>query len=161
MLSYDLQERTGALSATIGGRTYEIHVFRRALFALTPGRYEIPSARLTYALPQSPSFFSREESFTLRAEAVTLVAIEPPVAGRPADWAGAVGVWRATARIDSSHGRAGDPLVVTLRVEGQGNVTLLPRPALAIPWASVVAADETEQGQAEFLGQAHGQGCAG
>jgi hypothetical protein len=142
MLAYDLPDRTGALSVTIDGRPHEVHVFRRALFPLTPGRYEIPPARLTYVLPQSPSFFSREETFTLRSESVTLVAVDPPAAARPADWAGAVGVWRAGARIDSVRGRAGDPLVLTLRIEGQGNVTLLPRPALSIPWASVVAADE-------------------
>lgn len=142
MLSYDLSERNGSLSVTIGGRAYEVHVFRRALFPLTPGRYQIPSARLTYTLPQNPSFFSREESFTLRSETATLVAIDPPAAGRPADWAGAVGVWHAEARIDSARGRTGDPLVLTLRIEGQGNVTLLPRPALAISWASVVTADE-------------------
>ena len=32
--------------------------------------------------------------------------------------------------------------MLTLRIEGQGNVTLLPRPAVTIPWANVVAADE-------------------
>ncbi|MFI5310275.1 MAG: hypothetical protein ACHQQ3_03510 [Gemmatimonadales bacterium] len=142
MLAYDLPERGGALSVAIDGRPYEVHVFRRALFPLTPGRYEIPAARLTYALPQSPSFFSREETFSLRAEAATLVAIDPPLAGRPGDWTGAVGVWRATARVDSARGRAGDPLVLTLRIEGQGNVTLLPRPALSVSWANVVPADE-------------------
>ncbi|MEA3246430.1 MAG: hypothetical protein U9Q74_09770, partial [Gemmatimonadota bacterium] len=143
LLSYDLRDRdAGPQSATIGGRPYETHVFRRALFALTPGRYPIPEARLTYSLPQTSSFFSREESYTLRSEAVTLVAIEPPDAGRPPDWAGAVGSWRATARIDTARGRAGDPFVLTVRVEGQGNVTLLPRPRLDVPWASVVNADE-------------------
>ena len=109
MLSYDLPERTSALTTLIDGRPYEVHVFRRALFPLTRGRYEIPSARLTYALPQNPSFFSREETFSLRAEAVTLVAIDPPAAGRPADWAGAVGVWLAAARIDTARGRNLDP----------------------------------------------------
>jgi hypothetical protein len=142
MLAYDLSERGGGISVSIEGRAYEVHVFRRALFPLTPGRYEIAAARLTYTLPQSPSFFSREETFTLRAEPVTLVAIDPPAAGRPSDWSGAVGAWRATARLQTARVRAGDPLVLTVRVEGQGNVTLLPRPALAIPWASVVAADE-------------------
>ena len=142
MLAYDLPERGGALQVTLDGRPYEVHIFRRALFPLTRGRYDIPQARLTYALPQSPSFFSREESYTLRSEAVALVAVDPPAAGRPADWAGAIGVWRATARADATRARAGDPLVLTLRLEGQGNATLLPRPALAVPWASVVAADE-------------------
>jgi hypothetical protein len=140
MLSYDLPERGGMVGG--GRQPCEVHMFRRALFPLTPGRYPIPSARLTYALPQNPGFFSREENYSLRSEPVSLVAIDPPTAGRPADWAGAVGTWRTTARLDTARARAGDPLVLTLRVEGQGNVTLLPRPALAIAWASVVAADE-------------------
>ncbi|HVT38921.1 MAG TPA: hypothetical protein VHE78_07745, partial [Gemmatimonadaceae bacterium] len=142
MLSYDLPDRGNVFNGTIGGQPCEAHMFRRALFPLTPGRYAIPPARLTYALPQSPSFFSREESYSLRSESVTLVVIDPPLAGRPADWAGAVGSWRSSARVDTTRGRAGDPLVLTLRVEGQGNVTLLPRPPLTIAWATVVAADE-------------------
>ncbi len=142
LLSYDLRDRGGPQSATIGGRPYETHVFRRAVFALTPGRYAIPPARLTYSLPQTSSFFSRDETFTLRSEPINLVVVEPPRAGRPPDWAGAVGSWRAVARLDTSRGRAGDPLVLTLRVEGQGNVTLLPRPRVDVSWASVVNADE-------------------
>ena len=142
LLSYDLPERGNGFTGTIDGRVMEVHVFRRALFPLSAGRYEIPSAHLNYALPQSASFFSREEMFTLRSEAVTVTAIDVPAAGRPPDWLGAVGIWRASARMDSARGRAGDPLVLTLRIEGQGNVTLLPRPAVTIPWANVVAADE-------------------
>lgn len=142
MLVYDLPDRGGPMTVTIGGILYETHVFRRALFPLTPGRYEIGTARLNYTLPQSASFFSREESFSLRSEAVAVTAIEVPTAGRPSDWLGAVGNWRVTASMDTARGRAGDPLVLTLRVEGTGNVTLLPRPKLAVEWAGVVAADE-------------------
>lgn len=120
----------------------ETHVFRRALFPLTPGRYQIPPSQLTYSLPQSPSFFSREEERTLRSDGVTLVAIDPPLSGRPASWLGAVGRWRISARTDVREGRVGDPLVLTLRVEGIGNATLLPRPPLAVSWADVVAEDE-------------------
>lgn len=120
----------------------ETHVFRRAIFPLTPGRYQIPPSQLTYSLPQSPSFFSREEERTLRSEAVTLVAVDPPTDGRPATWLGAVGRWRLSARTDAREGRVGDPLVLTLRVEGIGNATLLPRPPLAVSWADVVAEDE-------------------
>ena len=142
MLSYDLPDRQSVQTVTIGGVPCETHIFRRALFPLTPGRYAIPPARLTYALPQSPSFFSREESHALTSEATTLVAVDPPSVGRPADWLGAVGSWRAISRIGAGRGRAGDPLVLTLRIEGQGNVTLLPRPAVSIGWATVVPADE-------------------
>jgi hypothetical protein len=142
MLAYDLPDPGGSLSVNRDGRAYEVHVFRRALFPLTPGRYTINPARLAYTLPQGQSFFSREESFSLRSEQVTLVAIDAPLAGRPSAWTGAVGVWRATSRVDTARDRAGDPLVLTLRIEGTGNVALLPRPQLTIPWATVVAANE-------------------
>jgi tetratricopeptide (TPR) repeat protein len=120
----------------------EVHVFRRALFPLTAGRHGIPAARLAYALPQSASFFSREEERTLRSEGLTLVAVDPPAAGRPADWGGAVGSWRAEARADAGGARVGDPFVLTLRLAGTGNATLLPRPELRIAWANVVPEDE-------------------
>ncbi len=120
----------------------ETHVFRRALFPLTPGRYQIAPSQLTYSLPQSPSFFSREEERTLRSDGVTLVAIDPPLAGRPAGWLGAVGKWRVSARVDAREGRVGDPFVLTLIIEGLGNATLLPRPPLEISWADVVPEDE-------------------
>ena len=142
MLSYDLPDRGTSVSGPGGGQPCETHYFRRALFPLAPGRYAIAAARLSYSLPQSPSFFSREEAFSLRSETVTLVAVDPPAPGRPADWLGAVGSWRTSARLDTTRARAGDPMVLTLRVEGQGNVTLLPRPPLAVGWASVVTADE-------------------
>lgn len=138
MLAYDLPlSREPATAEEI-----EVHLYRRALFTLTPGRYLIPAARLTYALPQSPSFFSREEERTLRSESVTLVAIDPPLRGRPDGWLGAVGRWQVRARLDAARGRVGDPLVLVLRVEGEGNATLLPRPPLAIAWADVVPSDE-------------------
>ncbi len=142
LLVYDLPDARTPLIGSIDGRQYEIHVFQRAFFALSPGRYAVPPSRLTYALPQSASFFSREESHSMRSEAVTLVVLPIPTAGRPDDWSGAVGDWRARLRVDSSSGRVGNPLVVTMRIEGRGNVTLLPRPRLSVGWGSVVAADE-------------------
>ena len=138
MLAYELP--MAKLDPTREGA--EVHVFRRALFPLTPGRYPIAPSQLTYSVPQSPSFFSREEERTLRSDGVVLVAIDPPLAGRPSSWIGAVGRWRATARTDVREGRVGDPFVLTLRVEGLGNATLLPRPSVALDWADVVAEDE-------------------
>lgn len=138
MLAYDLPlSRVGDASTE-----QEVHTFRRALFVLTPGRYSMGPARLTYSLPQSASFFSREDERTLRAEGVGFVAVEPPQRGRPSSWLGAVGQWRATVRAQPNSTRVGDPFVLVLRLEGTGNATLLPRPPLTIPWADVVPQDE-------------------
>jgi hypothetical protein len=140
VLAYDLApppavERTGQ-------HCFETLSYRRALFPLFPGTSAIPPATLTYALPVSTSFFSREESYELRTDSVHLVVAEPPAAGRPADYTGAVGVVKATTRIGAAGARVGDPLVLTVRLEGTGNLKLLPRPVITIDWATIALGDE-------------------
>ncbi len=126
-------------AATAAG---DVHVYRRALFALAPGAVSVPSARLSYALALGARYFSPEERLALRTAAVRFTAIAPPAAGRPRGWDGALGVLRATARTAAPVARAGDPVEYTVRVEGAANVGLLPRPALAVAWADVVEAGD-------------------
>lgn len=121
------------------GHRYEAHVYQRPIFPLSAGRVAIPPARLLYAMPLSYSFFSREESFELRSDSAVVVAIEPPQAGRPSDWTGAVGTLRVSTGVDSAAARVGDAMRLVVRVSGQGNVKLFPRPALALRWASATA----------------------
>ncbi|MEP7066565.1 MAG: BatD family protein [Gemmatimonadota bacterium] len=124
------------------GHRYEAHVYQRPIFPLSAGRVAIPPARLLYAMPLSYSFFSREESFELRSDSAVVIAIEPPRAGRPADWTGAVGMLRLSAAVDSAAARVGDAMRLIVRVSGQGNVKLFPRPTLQLPWASATAEGE-------------------
>ena len=143
MLSFELgtPKRVAARSYG-GGPAYETHVFQRALFAVTAGALQVPAPQLTYSLPQSASYFSREERYVVRAESAQLVVRPLPTEGRPADFTGAVGVLSASARFDSSAVRVGDPLLFTVRLEGVGNVRLLPAPALELSWATVVRGSE-------------------
>ncbi len=146
MLAYDLSApRSFVSKRVIDGRHYEVHVFQRALFPLTAGRYEIPAARLNYSLPLSASFFSREESHQLKSETVPLVVVDPPAAGRPADFTGAVGRLSLEAHVDSGTAKVGDPLVLTVRVTGDGNVSFFPRPEVRVPWGQLVPAEERVQ----------------
>ena len=92
------------------GHRYEAHVYQRPIFPLSAGRVAIPPARLLYAMPLSYSFFSREESFELRSDSAVVVALEPPRAGRPADWTGAVGTLHVSAAVDSAAARVGDAM---------------------------------------------------
>ena len=146
MLAYDLSApRSFVSKRVIDGKRYEVHVFQRALFPLTAGRYEIPPARLNYSLPLSASFFSREESHQLRSETVPLVVVDPPQVGRPADYSGAVGRLSLEAHVDSGAAKVGDPLVLTVRVTGDGNVSFFPRPDITVPWGLLVPAEERVQ----------------
>lgn len=137
MLAYDLAS-LNSVPRYAGSRRYEVHVFQRALFPLTAGRHEIPPARLEYALPLSNSFFAREESHSARTQSLVVIAREPPVAGRPAEYRGAVGRLALQTRLDRRSQRTGDPFTFTAVVLGTGNVSLLPRPDLAVPWADIV-----------------------
>lgn len=142
VLAYELHDTHTSQIVTREGRTYEVHVFRRALFPLAPGRVDIPPARLSYAVPLSSSFFSKEETKLLTSEPVHFVAIPAPAAGRPAKWSGAVGDMRISASVSANRARVGDPFVLTLRVSGSGNVSLWPRPELAVAWGTVVPGGE-------------------
>jgi hypothetical protein len=143
MLAYDLPPVTADLPRRrVGTRCFDALVYQRALFPLVPGRFVIPPAQLAYSLALSASFFSREESHDLVTDSTIIVAIEPPLLGRPREYTGAVGDLAIGAHFDSDRGRVGDPLLLTVRVSGTGNVKLFPPPHLEIPWASVVRANE-------------------
>lgn len=143
LLAYELGTPTRVAARGYGGAlAYEAHVFQRAMFGVTAGDMRVPSPQLTYSLPQSASYFSREERFVVRAESAQLVIKPLPLEGRPTDFTGAVGVLRASTRLDTSTARVGDPLVLSVRIEGTGNVRLFPRPSVEVSWATVVPGTE-------------------
>ena len=142
VLAYDLPGGGSQRTSLTASRCFDALVYRRALFPLQPGRIVVPPAQLTYSLPVGASFFSREESHELQTDSAVVVAIDPPAAGRPADFDGAVGRLQLGVRVQAPSARVGDPLTVTLRVSGTGNIKLMPRPHLDIPGVALVPADE-------------------
>lgn len=125
-----------------GPHCFESLTYRRALFPLFAGTTTIAPASLSYSLPVSTSFFSREETFELRTDSVRFRAVDPPAQGRPPGYFGAVGQVSASARFATAAARMGDPVLLTLRLEAVGNVKLLPRPVLTLPWAAIALGDE-------------------
>ena len=118
LLAYELGTPTRVPPRRYGDATFEAHVFQRALFPVASGVQVVPAPQLTYSLPQSSSYFSREERFVVRAESASFVVKALPVSGRPADFTGAVGQFTSVVRVDSLAARVGDPLILTLRVQG-------------------------------------------
>lgn len=145
MLAYDLPVRGDPPRRQVNSRCFDALVYQRALFPLMPGRFAIPPAQLVYSLPLSASFFAREETHELQTDSTVIVAIDPPANGRPADYGGAVGNLRVAARIDAAGSRVGDPMTLTVRVSGTGNVKLFPRPSVGLDWANIVKGDERVQ----------------
>ncbi|HET9426314.1 MAG TPA: BatD family protein [Gemmatimonadaceae bacterium] len=142
MLAYDLPSVKTAPRRRVGSRCFDALVYQRALFPLIAGKFVIPPSQLVYALSTSAGFFSREETHDVQTDRAQVIAVDPPVASRPANWTGAVGDLRLRARLDTTVARVGDPLLLTVQVTGAGNVKLFPRPDVTVPWASVVRGDE-------------------
>ena len=105
MLAYDVPSVGAEPRATGTANCFDALIYRRALFPLQTGRLVIPPAQLTYSLPVGASFFSREESHELQTDSAVIVAIDPPAAGRPADFDGAVGSFRLSMRTQSPTAR--------------------------------------------------------
>src|SRR5213075_1528753 len=145
MLAYDLPTHGDLPRRQVGEHCFDLLVYQRALSPLMPGRFAIPPAQLVYSLPLSASFFSREETHELQTDSTVIVAVEPPPAGRPADFGGAVGSLHLAAKLDTSASRVGDPMLLTVRVSGTGNVKLFPRPSVGVSWATLVKGDERVQ----------------
>ncbi|MFN2563863.1 MAG: BatD family protein, partial [Gemmatimonadaceae bacterium] len=143
MLAYDLPVVKGdPPRRRVGRRCFDALVYQRAVFPLMAGRFVVPPAQLVYSLALTPTFFSREETHELRTDSAVIVAVEPPTAFRPTDFTGAVGALRVVARVDTAAARVGDPLTLSVRVEGTGNVKLFPRPTVVLPWATLVPGEE-------------------
>jgi hypothetical protein len=145
LLAYDLATPAPFASREAGGKHYGAHVFLKALFPLATGALVIPSSKLSYSMPQSSSYFSREENHVVTAESSVVIVKPLPTEGRPTDFNGAVGVLKSSVRLDTTTARVGDPLILTLRVQGIGNVKLLPRPTLQVEWATAVPGTERLQ----------------
>jgi hypothetical protein len=106
------------------GAEHEVVEERRVLFPARAGRLSLPPARLACESP------SRLESVEVPAAA--LVAEEPPLEGRPPDWAGLVGPVEVTVYATPDRIALGESVSVSVSVEGTGNVWTAPV-ALALP----------------------------
>jgi tetratricopeptide (TPR) repeat protein len=143
-LAYELPPPSdGVPSRVVADRAYRPLVYQRAIFPLVAGRHVIPAGTLDYSTPTSTGFFAREEPRTLRLDSTTIVALPLPLAGRPQGFSGAVGSLRLERGVSSPNLRVGEPFTLRVRVLGNGNIRLLPRPVVTIPWADALTASES------------------
>jgi tetratricopeptide (TPR) repeat protein len=141
-----------AATRNIRGRWYDVFVSHQVVFPLVAGTVVIPRATLKYSTPVALQFFSQEERFALSSRADTLQVRMLPDAGRPTDFAGAIGVNLALERrVDPAIASVGEGVAVELRLSGTGNTALWPTPELRWP-ADVRAYLERVDEQVATLG---------
>jgi hypothetical protein len=126
-----IQDLPDPISVTLRvreGRTVETQTYRRAYFPLAPGTYRFPPARLHYEVRRG--FLYAPETRELVSDSVPLVVLPVPRDGQPAAYGGAVGRLSLRASVAPARLRAGEATVLTVEVEGTGNVKALPEPRL-------------------------------
>jgi len=109
---------------------------RRVLFPTRTGELTIPSMTLSMAFRLSSNdpfdtFFARaSRPVSLRSPPEKIDVKPLPSAGRPRDFAGAVGRFELEAELKPESVEAGDPVTLTLTVTGNGNLRSVEPPEL-------------------------------
>ncbi len=125
----------------INGRIYKAIERKYALFPTQTGELTIGQAaiRVTVAdrnrRTRDPfgafsDFFSSGKEVTVRSKPVTINVKPLPTAGRPKDFTGAIGRYSITARADKQRVDVNQPVTVTIRISGTGNIKAAAEPPI-------------------------------
>jgi hypothetical protein len=105
-----------------------------ALFPIKAGKAKIDpyKAKCTVLTP-STFGFGRPYVFTKASKEIEIDVEDVPTQGRPANFTGAVGHFRASAAFEPVTGITNQPVTLRVRFEGQGNAKLIELPKLDLP----------------------------
>jgi len=115
-MSYDLTPNLQYYEE-VAGRRYLVTEVRRALFPTTPGIVPLGPSVLTVP----GGFFSRD--MVLRTESVEVDVRSLPE-GKPEGFSGLVGEFSIEAHVEPTDGKVNEPVTLSVRVHGVGNVSL-------------------------------------
>ncbi len=134
----------------IQGRQYLVNEVRRAFFSSAPGEYTIGQARVDLMVddfgrrPTDRFFddffnrsigsfgFGKPVAFKTKEIAVTVLPL--PTQGRPAGFSGLVGrALELSLRADKNVAQVGEPITLTLEIQGEGNFKTMSVPAIPQP----------------------------
>jgi len=130
---------------TVDGRPYRVRRYRTTARALTSGSFELrPTLTVHLIQPRERnrrdpfetffegSLFDRQRTtpLHLQAEPVVIEVRNLPDAERPGSFRGAVGRFRFDAAVRPLEADEGDPLTVTMTIEGDGNIGAISAPSM-------------------------------
>lgn len=124
----DLPEPVSIALRVREGRTVETQTYRRAYFPLSPGEFRFPPARLYYEVRRG--FLYSPETRELSSDSAALVVLPFPAEDRPATFNGAVGRLSLRAFLTPQRVATGGATILTVELQGSGNVKALPEPRL-------------------------------
>lgn len=133
----------------VGDGLYHVLTFRTAVTPLKSGLLEIPSMQLR-AIVDAPSSslgnlddifnqffqgggfsgFGQRREMNVASDPVELLVKSLPREGRPENFSGAVGEFTMQSSVDPMRADAGEPLTLTVQINGRGNFDAMRDPTL-------------------------------
>lgn len=106
-------------------------LFRHSLFPYRSGEFEIAPTQIQARVARPVSvLFNQYEEVNIVSNPVSVTVNPLPERGRPESFRGAVGQFQLTTTIDQTEIEEGDPVTLTIRLEGSGNMNNAPAPQL-------------------------------
>jgi tetratricopeptide (TPR) repeat protein len=123
-----------ALSRRVGDTWYDLFVQYETVFPLQTGAVRVGRAAVSYSLPLTYSFLSRELRHVVQSDSMDIEVAGYPPAKRPAGFRGSAGGSLAL-RVEPTalDLTVGDARTFSVALEGRGNVSLWPEPEIRWP----------------------------
>jgi hypothetical protein len=127
----------------ISGQRFNVYRIHGAVTALKPGQYALGPVAVRGGVEDErergggfDDLFSRMmgqvqlREVPVAFDTVPIEVLPLPKEGRPADFAGAVGQWNLEVTAKPTDVAVGDPITLTIKVSGSGNIDTVPAPKL-------------------------------
>lgn len=133
--SYRQETPTGIVASRRSGEWwYDLFVSHQVLFPLAQGELRVGPATVSYVVPLTYSFLSRELQHEVQSERLAIAVRPQPVAGRPPDFSGVAGSDIAIDfTVQPTQLQVGGAATATVTLDGEGNVALWPEPDINWP----------------------------
>jgi len=134
------------VTQVINGETFNVQVIRGAICPTRTGKLEFGSCIVKALLkvqkrgrggwPFNDDFFSNPfaqpevHEVPVTTDPVSIEVLPLPEEGRPADFAGAIGQWNLEVTAKPTEVAVGDPITLTIKISGTGNIDTVPAPKL-------------------------------
>lgn len=145
---FEMPQQPRLFTEVIDGRKYQVAEIRKvALFPTETGKKTLEPLSLNCEVRvqarRRPSsifdsffddpFFGRTQQVTIANEPVTINVLPLPLENKPKDFSGIVGRFSLNVTADKNEVEANEAIKLKARLAGEGNIKLLPNPAIALP----------------------------
>jgi hypothetical protein len=146
-------------NATYEGQRYNAATLKQvALFPTQTGELKIDKMTVSgQSVVSGGFFFDSAEPFEVSSDPITIQAKPLPETGRPSDFNGGVGEFKVSTTLSRDSSVGGEPLTLTVKISGTGNIGLVGEPKLGPISGVKVLSPETKQNTRTSDGRVAGE----